>query len=84
MTKHQTHHQEDTTMARFSKKHYEFLAAFLAYERSVSTGSNWDADQQRTATIDGLARLLARRLEHDNPAFNRKRFLEACDVPEVL
>lgn len=68
-------------MARFSKKHYEFLAAFLAYERSIS---NWCADTQRTATIDGLAKLLARRLEHDNPAFNRKRFLEACDVPEVL
>lgn len=43
-------------MARFSKKHYEFLAAFLAYERSVSTGKNWDADTQRTATIDGLRR----------------------------
>jgi len=68
----------------FSKKHYEFLAAFIAYERSVSTGNNWDADQQRTATIDGLARLLARRLEQNNTKFNRERFLEACDVPEVL
>ena len=68
----------------FSKKHYEFLASFLAYERSVSTGKNWDADTQRTATIDGLARLLARRLEQDNTKFNRSRFLEACDVPEVL
>lgn len=68
----------------FSKRHYEFLASFLAYERSVSTGMNWDADKQRTATIDGLARLLARRLEQDNPKFNRKRFLEASDVPEVL
>ena len=71
-------------MARFSKKHYEFLAAFLAYERSVSTGKNWDADQQRTATIDGLARLLARRLEQDNHTFKRAQFLDACDVPEVL
>ena len=68
----------------FSKKHYEFLASFLAYERSVSTGENWDADQQRTATIDGLARLLARRLEQNNPKFNRQRFLDACNVPEVL
>ena len=68
----------------FSKKHYEFLASFLAYERSVSTGKNWDTDQQRTATIDGLARLLARRLEQDNTKFNRSRFLEACDVPAVL
>jgi hypothetical protein len=68
----------------FSQKHYEFLASFLAYERSVSTGLNWDADEQRTATIDGLARLLAMRLEQDNPKFNRKCFLEACDVPEVL
>ena len=68
----------------FSKRHYEFLASFIAYERSVSTGNNWDADQQRTATIEGIARLLAQRLEQDNPKFNRKRFLEACDVPEVL
>ena len=68
----------------FTKKHYEFLAAFLAYERSVSTGENWDKDQLRTKTIDGLARLLARRLAQDNAKFNRKRFLEDCDVPEVL
>ena len=68
----------------FSKRHYEFLAAFLAFERSVSTGVDWDADEKRTEVIDGLARLLARRLEQDNPKFNRKRFLEACDVPEVL
>jgi hypothetical protein len=68
----------------FSKRHYEFLASFLAYERSVSTGETWDTDQQRTKTIDGIARLLARRLAQDNVKFNRKLFLEACDVPEVL
>lgn len=66
----------------FSQRHYVFLAAFIAYERSVSTGVSWDKDSERTKTIDGLARLLATRLEQDNPKFKRARFLDACDVED--
>lgn len=68
--------------SKFQQRHYEFLASFLAYERSVSTGVSWDKDTERTKTIDGLARLLATRLEQDNPRFKRSHFLEACDVED--
>jgi hypothetical protein len=68
----------------FSQRHYVFLANFIAYERAVSTGVSWDADTERTKTIDGLARLLASRLANDNPKFKRERFLKACDVDATV
>lgn len=70
--------------SKFQQCHYEFLASFLAYERSVSTGENWDKDTERTKTIDGLARLLASRLANDNPKFKREWFLMACDVDQNI
>lgn len=66
----------------FSKKHYEFLASFLAYERSMSSGIY---DRARLNVIDGIARLLARRLAERDTKFNRAQFLEACgNVKDVL
>ena len=59
----------------FSQRHYVFLANFIAYERAVSSGESWDKDQVCTKTIEGIARLLARRLADDNPKFDRERFL---------
>ena len=59
----------------FSKRHYEFLARFIAREMSVS-------DVERMAVIAGLARLLASELQRDNGKFDRARFLEAAQVSE--
>jgi hypothetical protein len=67
----------------FSQRHYVFLANFIAYERAVSSGESWDKDQVRTKTVEGIARLLARRLADDNPKFDRERFLAACEVEDT-
>jgi hypothetical protein len=59
--------------AKFQKRHYEFLARFLGRELAVSEG--WQVE--RTETIKGLARLLARELERDNPRFKPETFFKA-------
>ena len=64
----------------FSKRHYEFMAAFFSYELGVSTGESWEADQTREQVITGLARLLALKFGQDNPKFNRNKFLAACGL----
>jgi len=58
----------------FSRRHYEYLARWLA------TGS--------FATTDDMARnlfasSLADRLGMDNPRFDRKRFLAACKAISI-
>ena len=52
----------------FSKRHYEFLAAWLD-NAAMAVG---DLDRRL------VAHSLADRLERDNPRFNRHRFLKAA------
>lgn len=64
-----------------TKKHYELIAAALHRTRMVQdmTGNA----KQRTAAV-GAVRLaaidIAATLAHDNPRFDRARFLEAAGV----
>ena len=59
----------------FSKRHYEFLAAWLD-NAAMAVG---DLDRRL------VAHSLADRLERDNHRFDRRRFLAAagCDQPAI-
>ena len=70
----------------FTKKHYEKLAAFFAYELSIALAGQEHAltttngaliceAEARVNTTRGLARLLAMRLQEDNPKFDALKFL---------
>ena len=61
----------------FTQKHYVKLAAFFAYELSIAP-----EQQARTATVRGIVRLLASRLQDDNPKFDARRFYAACGMEE--
>ena len=78
----------------FTKKHYEKLAAFFAYELSIALAGQEHAltttngaliceAEARVNTIRGLARLLANGpLHNDNPKFDARRFYAACGMKE--
>ena len=67
-------------MARFSKKHYEFLAQFFAYEISIAAGDPTPTGAAREQVTRGLVRLLGARLQQDNPKFDYAKFLAASEV----
>jgi hypothetical protein len=67
-------------MARFSKKHYEFLAQFFAYEISIATGDPTPTGAAREQVTRGLVRLLGARLQQDNSKFDYAKFVAATEV----
>lgn len=67
-------------MARFSKKHYEFLANFFAYEISIAAGDPTPTGAAREQVTRGLVRLLGARLRDDNPRFDYAKFVAATEV----
>lgn len=59
-------------MSIFAKRHYEWLANELSLEREVLlTGGGL------TGFLDEHIYYLSKKLEAENSAFNRKRFLES-------
>ena len=62
-------------MARFSKKHYEFLASFFAYEISIAAGDSTPTGAAREQVTRGLVRLLGARLRQDNIKFDYAKFI---------
>lgn len=64
----------------FRRAHYEFLARFFAYELSVTANPTSQEGIIRNGALKGTARLLASRLEADNPNFDREKFLKACGL----
>lgn len=63
----------------FTLAHYNFLARLFGREIDVADAL---ADTSRMETLKGMARLLTRELEHDNPKFDGQQFLKACGVPD--
>lgn len=66
-------------MARFSKKHYEFLAKFFAYEISIARGDKSGDGAVREQVTRGLVGLLGARLRDDNPKFDYAQFVGATE-----
>lgn len=67
----------------FTAGHYEFLARFIRYELELARGDSWREGYNRVHTIEGMARLLASRLESlSKGPFDRARFLDACGVKD--
>lgn len=66
-------------MARFSKKHYEFLAEFFKYEISIAAADKSPDGAVREQVTRGLVRLLGARLREDNPKFDYTRFVLTTD-----
>lgn len=62
----------------FSKRHYEYLARALLHAAANSLMLSLHAE--RRAGIRDFAFFLANSFEHDEPNFNRTRFLAACGV----
>jgi hypothetical protein len=65
----------------FTKRHYERIARTVA-----ETGGKYEATVAGAAvdaTREYIAKELADLFAEDNPRFNRKMFLAACDVTEV-
>jgi hypothetical protein len=65
----------------FTKRHYERIAKTISdagnkYAATIAEGAV-------SATAKTIAVDLADMFEKDNPRFNRKMFLAACDVTEV-
>ncbi len=74
----------------FTQKHYEALASFFKHELRVAlalqeetlTTAASDCASTRTHTLKGTIRLLASRLQDDNPKFSPYRFYRACGFKE--
>lgn len=64
--------------AKFNKRHYEFLAGFLAREIAISAEEPNGAVRENV--LYGITRLLATELAHDNPKFDRDRFMRKIDA----
>lgn len=61
-----------------TKKDYELIAGAIYNQYSVETG-------QSQQGIENVARLLAYKLELDNPRFDRNKFITACGIEtEIL
>ena len=60
-----------------TQKHFIFLAKFFAFELALAKADDSANGAVREQVTAGLARLLATRLAHTNPKFDRKRFLTA-------
>lgn len=62
----------------FTRQHYEYLACQLLQAATNRRRLNYSAERQ--ACIRDFAFFLANSFEHDEPNFNRTRFLAACGV----
>lgn len=79
-------------MALFSKRHYEAIAAALRKEIELAERDsnhqqemNDDVASYHAGALDSLSNVrqcLADLFYHDNPAFNRDRFLKASGTKE--
>ncbi len=58
-------------MSKFSKQHYEMIAAALGFEVSLA------ASPEAQKTIVNVCENFGRMLAADNPNFDEKRFIEA-------
>jgi hypothetical protein len=57
-----------------------FLARFLNREISLAKDSQNVHEYERRLNIEGITRLLASELAHDNPKFNSEKFLRAAGI----
>jgi hypothetical protein len=84
-------------MAKFTQDHLDFLAKFIRYElelarelvehqRSLKDAPRVFDAEARVHTIEGMARLLASRLDGNTQPrpFDRASFLAACSVKLIL
>jgi hypothetical protein len=74
-------------MAKFQQRHFEFIAAFFAYELSIARGLEHEHPTEeyhtRVETTEGIVRLLAQRFAQDNPKFKPKLFFKASNLQEA-
>ena len=73
-----------TTRAKFSRRHYEAIAATLAtvYSNATRAGSVVDVLYQKgyQRGVEAVVAEMADIFEDDNPNFDRYRFIKACEV----
>ena len=62
-------------MALFSKRHYNVLAQIMSDVRYDQHDRGYES-----STLDIVTTRLVKALESDNSAFNRARFLTACEI----
>jgi len=61
-----------------TRKDYELIAE--TFRDMLAVAVLWDDEAKG---IGAIARVLATRLEEDNPRFDRDKFLNACGVADV-
>jgi hypothetical protein len=67
-----------------TKKHFEMIAATLRDELAnansiIQTGPKAEAETEgRTAALRNVADALCVKFKHENPLFDRDRFMKAC------
>ena len=67
-------------MPKFAKRHYITVAEIIrSYMDRSDALTLFDAAYQQT-----VASMFANVFEHDNPRFNRERFLSACGVSDSV
>lgn len=66
-------------MPRFSKKHYDAIAAALAMSFPPCREVPWSQIEAETAVWWSVTRTLALMFERDNPRFDHDRFMRACE-----
>lgn len=67
----------------FTNEHCVFLANFLKHEYQLANEAVISQyDPARSRHIAGLSRLLASRLEDDNPEFDRDLFLKEIGITD--
>lgn len=67
-------------MPKFTKRHYELLARGVATDMDRARR---EQDLFAVGTIAAMAERQADLFAHDNPRFNRSRFLTACGCAPV-
>jgi hypothetical protein len=67
-----------------SKKDYVMIASIINHEIGVAKMvPPGEAREARIGVCNVIAGRIAERCKHDNPRFDRNRFLVACGVREV-